>query len=65
MCEWPVVVQGKWGGRGGAYEHDVLDIVQGHSSCWIRLVCGMNMIVFGYEARHIILGLSSIKVSAG
>lgn len=25
---------GKWGGKGEAYEHDVLDIIEGHSS-WL------------------------------
>ncbi len=53
---------GKWGGTGRAYEHDVLDIVEGHSSWWMRLVFGMNMVYIqwlGYMKPN--LGLSSIE----
>ena len=40
VCEWGVVSWGggtEWVGKletGEAYEHNVLDIVEGHSSCW-------------------------------
>lgn len=37
---------GKRGGNGGTYEHDVLDIVKGHSSWLIRLLRIMNMMGF-------------------
>lgn len=37
---------GEWGEQGKTYEHDVLDIAEGHSSWLIRIVFGMDMILF-------------------
>lgn len=37
---------GEWGSEGKTYEHDVLDIAEGHSSWLIRIVFGMDMILF-------------------
>ena len=44
---------------GAAYEHNVLDIVEGHSSFWVWVVFIVNMIVILW--RHIDMVLSSIK----
>ena len=43
---------GKWGGQGEAYEHDVPDIVEGHSSFWTTLVFGMNIIILNRYVRY-------------
>lgn len=56
---------GGWGEQGKTYEHDVLDIAEGHSSWLIRIVFGMDMILFQlvYNKRweYYSIRLSSIK----
>ena len=37
VCEWVICLRRDMNGAG-AYEHDVLDIVEGHSSCWMRSI---------------------------